>query len=180
MNPSLHPLAGARHGKAAAPAATLVDLAPIGLDVNDAAYHLAHDYPGGVPALAQRMGMSQHTLAHKVSLTTGTHHLSPSELVKLQAIAVDARPLQAMAAQLGYVALPILPELGGSSLEDVTRVVREFSELLGAATETMADGRVSMNELQRVEREAGETMLAIHTLLVHMRSMVPPAPECAG
>lgn len=177
MNRSLHAVAGSRHGKTSPPPATL---ALIGLDVNDAAYHLAHDFPGGVPALAQRMGMSQNTLAHKVSLTTATHHLSPSELVKLQAISGDARPLQAMAAQLGFVALPVLPEGGGSSLEDLTRVVREFSEMLSAASETVADGRVSMNELQRVEREAGEAMLAIHTLLVHMRSMVPPAPECAG
>ena len=56
---------------------------PAGLDINDAVYHTAHDYPGGVPALAQRMGMSQHSLAHKVGLNNAAH-LSPTEMVKLQ------------------------------------------------------------------------------------------------
>jgi len=180
MMRSLNRAMAERHGKHEPAAATPLP-GQIGLDVDDAAYHLAHDFPGGVPALAQRMGMSQNTLAHKVSLTTGTHHLSPRELVKLQAIAGDARPLQAMAAQLGYLALPVLPEGdGGSSLEDVTRMVREFSELLGAASETMADGAVSLNELRRVEREAGEVMLAINSMLSHLRSMLPPAPEAAA
>lgn len=47
-----------------------------GIDVRDAAYHTAHQFPGGVPAMAQRLGVNENTLAHKVSLRKDTHHLS--------------------------------------------------------------------------------------------------------
>ena len=70
--------------------------AMVGLDVLDAAYHTAHAYPGGVPALAQRMGMSQNTLAHKVSLANETHHLSLREAVAMQEVSQDKRIAQAM------------------------------------------------------------------------------------
>lgn len=177
MHRSLSYAALVRHGNVEPADATLP---AIGLAIDDAVYHLAHDYPGGVPALAVRMAMSPNTLAHKASLTQLTHHLSPRELVKLQAVAGDARPLQAMAAALGYVALPMVPVGGGRPLEDVARVVREFAELLTAVTDTVGDGTVSINEMRRVEREAGDVMQAINGMLAHLRAMMPPAPEAAA
>ncbi len=171
MHRSVNPAALGRHGNLAPPAAMPVQpLGQIGLAIDDTVYHLAHDYPGGVPALAVRMGMSQNSLAHKVSLTQRTHHLSPTELVKLQA----------MAAALGFVALPSVAEIGGSSMEDFARVVREFAELLTAVTETASDGSVTMNEMHRVEREAGDVIRAINGMLGHLRALMPSAPGAAG
>lgn len=178
MMRSLQEARAQRHGKVAAAAATHQGA---GLDIDDALYHLAHDYPGGVPALAQRMGMSPNSLAHKVSLTQRTHHASPGELVKLQAIAGDARPLHAMAAELGYVAIAVTPKAGGgTSLQDVTRLVREFAELLGAVTEAAEDASITANEMRRVEAEAGDVMAAIDGCLMTLRAMMPPAPEAAA
>lgn len=151
-----------------------------GLAIDDTVYHLAHDYPGGVPALALRMGMSPNTLAHKVSLTQRTHHLSPLELIKLQAIADDQRPLHAMAAQLGFVCLPLVADASRGTLEDVMHMAKEFADVLASVNQAVTDGRVTPNEMQRCEREAGELMLALTNVLATVRSMMPPAPEAAA
>jgi len=174
---SLHAARLSRHGNAPEPDATPTLPTPLGLDVDDAVYHLAHDFPGGVPALAQRMGMSHNTLAHKVSLTQRTHHLSPRELVKLQAIAGDARVLHAIAHELGFVALPVMAEHGRTTLQDASRLVREFSELLTSVSEATDDGRVTLNEMRTVEHQAGDVMVALNACLSTMRSMMPEAPE---
>ena len=39
-----------------------------GMSVEDAIYHTVHSYPGGVTALAARMGVSPNTLAHAEKL----------------------------------------------------------------------------------------------------------------
>ena len=164
------------NGNAPAAAAT----APAtGLDVGDAAYHTAHDFPGGVPALAQRMGMSQHTLAHKVCLHNATHHLSLREAVRMQGVAGDVRILHAMAAALGHVCISMHVQPGGSTLEDITRMAGEFADVMRATTDAVADGRVTVNEMHECERQAAELAASVNTMLGTLRAMMPPPPAGA-
>ena len=69
--------------------------------VADAIYHTVHGYPGGVVALAARMGVSPNTLTHKANPNNATHHLHPAELVAMQQLSGNAAVLHAMAAALG-------------------------------------------------------------------------------
>ena len=168
---------GARNGNAAA---ALPPTLP-GLDVADAAYHLAHDYPGGVPALAQRMGMSQHTLAHKVDLHCTTHHLSLVEAVKMQGVARDARVLQAMGAALGYVCINAQPRTGGGfTLGQAVRLAREFADVLASVERAVDDGIVTPNEMQDCERQAAELMGAVNDVLGALRAMMPKHGQCGA
>lgn len=149
---------------------------PLGMDVLDAAYHTAHDHPGGVPAVAQRMGTSANTLQHKVSLTNGTHHLSLREAVAMQEVTGDARILLAMAGALGYACVSLHTDGAASTLETVMHMAQEFGEVLGCVNGAVSDGRVTLNEMLDCERQAAELIAAINGVLGVVRSMMPKAP----
>jgi len=147
-----------------------------GLDVRDAAYHTAHCFPGGVPALAQRMGMSQNTLAHKVSLNNDTHHLSLREAVTMQEVSRDTRICQAMCAAIGGVFVDLGCDNKSTTMAQVMHMAAEFGEVLGSVNEAVADGQVTPNEMQECERQAAELMAALNAVLAQVRSMMPKAP----
>lgn len=144
-----------------------------GLDVADAAYHTAHSFPGGVPALAQRMAMSQNTLAHKVSLNNETHHLTLREAVAMQELSGDVRILHAMAGALGYACVSLSVDRDHSTLEQVMHMAKEFGEVLGSVNAAVADGTVTPNEMQDCERQAAELTAALNGVLATVRSMMP-------
>lgn len=146
---------------------------PLGMDVLDAAYHTAHDHPGGVPNIAQRMGTSANTLQHKVSLTNNTHHLSLREAVTMQEVTGDARILHAMAGALGYACVSLHVDGDASTLQQVMHMAQEFGEVLGSVNGAVSDGRVTPNEMLDCERQAAELMAALNGVLGVLRSMMP-------
>lgn len=150
--------------------------ATIGLDVLDAAYHTAHDYPGGVPALAQRMAMSPNTLAHKVGLNCNTHHLSLREAQTMMDVTGDVRVLHALAGALGYTCISLHTGGSATTLETVMQMAKEFGDVLGSVNSAVADGRVSHNEMQECERQAAQLIAALNGVLVTVRGMMPKQP----
>lgn len=130
-------------------------------DVGDAAYRVAHQFPGGVPALAQRMGMSPNTLSHKVSLTNEFHKLSLSESVHMQHVANRFDVLYAMAQSLGHVCLPA-PELGESEVTTVLASIgSEVGDVFREVNRVLADGRVTPNERRKVANQVAEAISAL-------------------
>ena len=150
---------------------------PLGMDPLDAAYHTAHDYPGGVPAVAQRMGVSANTLQHKVSLTNDTHHLTLRESVAMQEVTGDARILHAMAGALGYACVSLHNDGSLGTLEQVMHMAKEFGEVLGSVNNAVVDGVVTNNEMRDCERQAAELIAALNGVLSTVRSMMPRAPQ---
>ena len=71
---------------------------PAPMSVPDAIYHTVHGYPGGVAALAARMGLPAGTLNHKANPNNATHHMRPDELVAMQHMSGNAMVLTVMAA----------------------------------------------------------------------------------
>ncbi len=151
-------------------------IAAIGLDVMDAAYHTAHSYPGGVPALAQRMGMSPNTLAHKVSLNNDTHHLTLREAVAMQEVSQDKRIVQAICGALGGVFVDLQADRKHTTMEQVMHMVKDFGEVLAGVNDAVADGEVTSNEMHACERQAAELIAAINATLATVRGMMPKAP----
>lgn len=136
----------------------------------DAAYHVVHDYPGGSPSLAPRLNKSPTTLSHEVT-ATGTAKLGLLDAVKLTGFSGDLRILQAWALHAGQMLLP-LPSVDGTSdecLNHVSSSAKEFAELVSEAALSLSDGHISDNEMDRIEREAGELFAAVHGLLKSMR-----------
>lgn len=143
------------------------------LDVLDAAYRTAHEYPGGVGPLAIRMGMPASTLNHKVSLTCTTHNLSLKESVSMQAMSGNFAILHAMAASLGHAVILLDAEPSGQPMNEVARMVSEFGDLLARVTKSTADGTVTLNEVRDCQRGAMSTIAAIYSVMSSVRAMLP-------
>lgn len=146
----------------------------------DAAYDVVHEYPGGAAALAVRMKKSYTTLCHEVT-ATGSAKLGLLDAKKISDFSGDMRILQAWAGEAGQMLVP-LPVLGDGSDECLARAAdaaKEFSDLLGVVSAGLADGTVSDNELDRVQREATQLFAAVHALLasVQQRNLASKPPH---
>lgn len=128
----------------------------------DAAFRLAHGYPGGASALALRMGKHPATLCHELT-GAGSAKLGLLDAVMLSHLTGSPEIAQAFAAELGGVFLPLAPEImeQGGDLAALGASIREFGEFASTFAASLADGSVTGNELQAMEREALEAIGAI-------------------
>lgn len=135
----------------------------------DEAYHLVHDHPGGAVALAARLKKSHGTLCHELT-ATGSAKLGLLDAKKLTDFTGDLRILQAWALESGQMLLPLPGSAGDADecLERLSGAAKEFSDLVAEVSLTMADGKVSDNELERVRREASELFARVHSLMVSL------------
>ena len=148
---------------------------PNSLDVLDAAYHTAHSFPGGVPALAQRMGVASGTLAKKVGLNVDTHHLNLKEAVTMQEVTGDASILQAMAEALGYTCIRTIPAASDDPLALHWQMVSQLADMHHAVADAFAQG-VTPNSLRRCNNMASEAISSINNLLGALRAKLPTPP----
>lgn len=157
------------------------DIQP-GLDVLDAAYHTVHSYPGGVAALAVRMGVPVTTLTHKVNVNNTTHHLSLREAVAVQHFSGNAAILQAMAEALGYVCVRATPAAMGEPVQQLAEMASEFADTLRAGSDAVAlgQGRVTPNAMRRYDHYAAQLQSAINALAGTLRGMMPRQTEGGG
>ena len=139
-----------------------------GMDVLDAAFLIAQEVPGGVGALAQRMGVSPNTLQHKLNPNNNTHHLTLKEAVALQVVSGLPYVLYAMAAALDHVCLRARPDVAEGDAWEAFRFVQQaMGDFTAAAADALRteQGVVSSNALRRVEHEANELMAGITALV---------------
>lgn len=132
----------------------------------DAAYHVVHDHPGGATALAPRMGKSNVTLCQELT-ATGTAKLGLMDALKITHLTGDYRILYAFAESCGHMAVP-LPHVDGLPDPDLMRALadssRDFADLCREVCDAAADGRISDNEMRRVE-------LARASLMAHLAAL---------
>ena len=145
------------------------------MNIEDAAYHTVHDYPGGASALAPRMGMkSAAVLNSKVNPNTETHHLTLSEASKLMDITNDYRILQELNAKHGKIAIE-LPEIQdangnvGCLMDLVLCIGTSKGKLFSKFREVMADGRITPCEAKTMSKviRASQKSLARFERLIH-------------
>lgn len=139
-----------------------------GMDVLDAAFLIAQETPGGVAALAARMGVSANTLQHKLNPNNTTHHLTLKEAVALQVVSGLPYVLHAMAAQLDHTCLRARPDVAQGDAWEAFRFVQQaMGDFTAAAADALRPerGAVSANALRRVEHEANELMAGITALV---------------
>lgn len=153
------------------------------MNVTAALYRAAHGYPQGMAVLARFCGISENSLQHKVSPTYPGAHCSPDEFVTVCEVTGDLGPLQAMAGRLGQMVMPIPAATGvdGDLARKLAEACKEFGEFVTEISGDLADGRVTPNEMQRIEREAGELIGKVHMLLAHANAIAeaskPKAPN---
>ncbi|SDV48690.1 phage regulatory CII family protein [Chitinasiproducens palmae] len=134
-------------------------------DINqhDALYNLARAYPGGVEALALRMGRSAHVLYNKLRPGIASHHVTFEEATEIAELCAEAgvegaaRHIDAMEARIGRVAVA-LPSIDGLSDKELTSCLYEVLAHLAAAARSIeasiADDQVIDDaEMSAIEKD---------------------------
>ena len=133
------------------------------MNVLDAARNLARSLPGGVEAIAHRLGKRPDTLRHEL-IAQGFAKLGLEDADAIGALAREARSpnrtmiVNALAATVGgvVVLLPDSDAMDGDTFAALAQTAREFGEFITSVAEAAADGKVTANELKRVDKELGD------------------------
>lgn len=152
-------------------------------DINqhDALYKTARAYPGGIEALAQRMGRTVPMMYNKFRPGITTHYASFEEVTEVIELCVQAGvkdailPAQAFAWRLGYVLLPV-PKIDNEPDEalaqQVCKTVKEFGEVASCIYESLASNNdITPSELDRFEREFQEATSAMFELRARVQDL---------
>lgn len=136
------------------------------MDLRDVAANVVHDYPGGAPSLAPRIGKNPTTLAHEVH-GTGAAKLGLLDAEKITQRSGDLRILAAFALNCGQMLIP-LPAVPEGEPDDcmskLADTAREFGDLCGEVATSLSDGTISDNELARIDRESSQLIASLGTL----------------
>lgn len=137
---------------------------------HDALYKIARAYPGGLEALAQRMGMSANVLRNKLAPSIETHYPSFEEVSQIIEFCRDAAvpgallPLHALLGRHGMAAFAI-PEpesIGSDDLsQTVCRVMSQVGGVAEAVSDALMDGVITNAEADLIEREFQGALAAL-------------------
>ena len=136
------------------------------MDLRDVAANVVHDYPGGAPSLAPRIGKNATTLAHEVH-GTGAAKLGLLDAEKITLRTKDHRILEAFALNCGHMVVPLPAVYEGDTDDCMAKLAdtaREFGDLCSEVAKSLADGGISDNEMARIDREAGQLIASLGTL----------------
>lgn len=132
----------------------------------DASYRVVHEYPGGAESLAPRIGKSPTTLSHEVT-RTGHAKLGLETAVDITVLSGDLRILRAFATTCGQMLLP-LPLASMTHLECIKRlgvVLATSGCVVRETTEGMADGVITSNERERIQRACADLVSGTSALM---------------
>lgn len=146
-----------------------------GMDVLDAAYHTAHSYPGGVAALAVRMGRSANVMMSKLNTNVDSHHLTLREAQTIMDVTDDDAILQAMADHRGYDLVRTIPANTDQAESLFWQAAAAMAEFHEAVADAMQNG-VTRNSLRRASNQGSDAMAHMHNLLGALRARLPAQP----
>ena len=151
----------------------------------DAIHHVCHEYPGGVEALAQRVGRGAQVLRNKVTLDHVQHGLRRSheptlaDVSAITRVTGGLRVVEALAGEVGAVVmrLPNVPACGDDALLDlVLGCNRELGEMCKEIGTALEDGQITPDEYERINRESLQSVTAQLELLERLRGLVVDRP----
>ncbi|OGT03315.1 MAG: hypothetical protein A2143_08075 [Gallionellales bacterium RBG_16_57_15] len=146
------------------------------MDQLDIAIHqTAHDAPGGLEALARRMGMGAQVLRNKVCPTTDTHKLNLREALAIMEITGDDRILQVIAAQRGYTLARIALPDAASIIDAVLSADAEHGGVAQHIRAAIADGKLTEAERAAVTaqiKRAHDTLDSLHSTVLHAPTLL--------
>lgn len=136
------------------------------MTVLDAAYWTGRDYPGGIQALAARLG--RPNLSDELNPNRPTAKLGLATAVDMQILADDFRILYAMAADCGHFPpqrMPVgLKGDGHQCMRTLSDMVKESADVVACTVQALVDNDVTDNELAQFDREASELIAVVQAL----------------
>lgn len=121
-----------------------------------AIYDTAHDYPGGVPALAQRMAVRAGTLNNKVDSHMEGHRLNVYEALAMMLTTGDKRILYALAQELHHTCVPLGDFSDCSDMEVLDKVLavnEQRGKVDATIKKTFSDNVIKHTEKLEIRRE---------------------------
>jgi hypothetical protein len=144
-------------------------------DVYKAFHDTVFAYPGGVDLLAAKMGKAAGVLYNKANLNDSSHN-KPTlcEGVQVQVLTGDSRIVQAMAAVLGGVFVPVQQLLLVSDrelLEIISEWMAEQGRFFTEMNLALADGQVDKVEHAKLRCRAQSILAAVLELVARLEQM---------
>lgn len=140
------------------------------MNQHDALYKVARAYPGGLEALATRMGVSVNVLRNKLAPGIESHYPSFEELSVIIEFCHEAgvkeahMPLHALLSRHGMAAF-VIPEQDEVSEDDlsqtVCRVMSQVGDVAEAVSTALLDGVITDAEADLIEREFQGALTAL-------------------
>ena len=149
------------------------------MNMIDAAYATAHDYPGGTVSLAPRLGMSSAVLRGKVNPNDACHKLTLGEALKMQILTGDTRILHAMADELNFVCIPggTFDGVADDALLDLfSSMIAKLGDFSRAFHDALSDGRVTEKEFESIRTEFYSLQASGAELLSRVESLTEKRP----
>jgi hypothetical protein len=159
------------------------------MNILDTLRLMARSYPGGVEALAQRLFKQPGTLDKELRGARG-FKLGACDAAEMSAMCIELQTEHALAyvttvAVGSNCMLVPLPDAGDLPAGDCMRALadtsRQAADLIAEVCASLADHKVSDNELARVDRASGQVIAAMQTLRRVMaalnRAGKPPGVE---
>lgn len=126
-----------------------------------AIYRMAHEFAGGVTALAQRINVRPGTLIAKVDPANDAATTNVRELVAMLLTTGDIRPLAEIARACGYVLTPAAARDDGAALLDATLDAgAAHGDLMASARDALRDGEIDAQELAAIREAATASTMA--------------------
>lgn len=145
------------------------------MDVFEAAYRVAHDYqPAGAVGLARALGKNPGTLLNEINPHQETHKLGLGDAVLMSTATGDTRILEAFAATLQHVVVPLPAKGFACDTELIALILKrdqkagEFARTLDAA---LADGRISRAEAQQLKHWGLKMVQSMMQLITRLEGM---------
>lgn len=145
------------------------------MDVFQAAYRVAHDYPGGAVKLAAQMGKNPGTLLNRVNPEQEEHKLWLGDAVQMQSVSGDHRILYAMAGTLGECCfkVPNLSHVSDAALLDlVCKIGEEGGDFYRAVNISLQGARFTREQLAKVRTEGLEYIAAIAETMARIEGLL--------
>lgn len=149
------------------------------MNIFDAAYATAHDYPGGTVSLGPRLGISSAVLRGKVNPNDAGHKLTLDEALRMQVLTGDFRILHAMADELNFVCVPggAFDGVADDALLDLfSMMIQRLGDFSRAFHEALSDGRVTEKEFEAIRTEFYSLQAAGAELLSRVASLTEKRP----
>ena len=161
------------------------------INLFDAVYMCARKYPGGVEALASRLGVHPGTLYQKLRSSVTTHKLSIDEMLQILEWCHDAKIPEVDAALDAFnwrfnrvsFELPHIEKSGEQLVTHLLMVMQSDGELAKDIQLALVDARISTREMDGLEKRvqtATESLMQLLELLKEKHSKDFPQSDSAA
>jgi hypothetical protein len=143
------------------------------MNISDAVQIAVMNQPGGITAVAARMGKSAQVLAHKLNPNNTTHQLTLTEFEQILMLTHDHTPLHSLALQLGYRLQPVgcHDDVDMSAVTSMVGMCHEHADVLSNITAAMSDGKVTALELRAFRHQLSQLLASLSQVDASMSAM---------